>query len=195
MIYLVRHGETEFNRERRWQGIKDSPLTELGVRQARAMAGLLADLTVRDPGPWRIVASPLGRTRQTAAIVSERLGLPIAFDERLREHSIGEFDGERADDVVPQLRQDLPRHERHFHVPGGETYEALCQRIGGFLAEVRREDRLIIVSHGAAGRVFRGLYGGLGKEEMLTLPVPQDAVYRLMNGQVDRFDCEPLDEA
>ena len=75
MIYLVRHGQTEFNSERRIQGRFDSPLTDLGVRQARAVGGLLRDL-VREPEGWRLVASPLGRAHATAEIVAQRLGLP-----------------------------------------------------------------------------------------------------------------------
>jgi broad specificity phosphatase PhoE len=193
MILLTRHGETEFNVQRRAQGLADSALTPLGVRQARAMAGLLADLVDREPGPWRMVASPLGRAVATARIFGERLGLPFDLDDRLREHSMGEFDGLHADEFVPRFRQDVPPHERSFHAPGGESYEALTERIGAFLAEVTPDDRTIVVGHGASGRILRGLYGGLTKAEMLTLEIPQDAVFRLQNGQIDRFDCEPLD--
>ena len=68
-------------------------------------------------------------------------------------------------------------------------------RIGSFLADLPPEPgrRVVVASHGAAGRVLRGLYAGLPKPEVLTLEVPQDAVYRLVAGQVDRFDCEPVD--
>lgn len=193
MILLTRHGETEFNVQRRAQGLADSPLTPLGVRQAHAMAGLLADLVEREPGPWRMLSSPLGRAVATARIYAERLGLPFEVDERLREHSMGEFDGLHADEFVPRFRMDVPPHERSFHTPGGETFEMLTARISDFLAGVAPGERLILVSHGAAGRILRGLYGGLPREAMLTLDIPQDAVFRLHNGQVDRFDCEPLD--
>lgn len=193
MILLTRHGETEFNVQRRAQGLADSALTPLGVRQVHAMAGLVADLIARDPGPWRIVASPLGRTVATAGIFAERTGLPVSLDERLREHSMGEFDGLHVDEFLPRFRQDVPPAERAFHTPGGESYEALTGRIGGFLADITSGDRLVVVGHGASGRILRGLYGGLAKADMLALDMPQDAVFRLLNGQVDRFDCEPLD--
>ena len=191
MILLTRHGETEFNVQRRAQGLADSPLTPLGVRQAHAMAGLLAELAERDPGPWRMVASPLGRAVATAEIFAARLGLAFTLDDRLREHSMGEFDGLHVDEFLPRFRQDVPPHERSFHAPGGESYEALTARIGAFLAEVA--PHTIVVGHGASGRVLRGLYGGLAKADMLALEIPQDAVFRLQNGQIDRFDCEPLD--
>ena len=193
MIYLVRHGETEFNRERRAQGLLDSPLTDLGIEQARRMAELLADLVAIDPGPWRIVASPLGRTRQTAAIIAERLGLPIAYDDRLREHSMGEFDGMLVSEILPRLPPDVPRHERHHHAPGAESYEEISARIASFMAGIGADDRVILVSHGHAGRIIRGLHGGLDREQTLSLDAPQDVVFRLLHGQVDRFDCEPID--
>jgi broad specificity phosphatase PhoE len=193
VILLTRHGETEFNVQRRAQGLADSPLTPLGVRQVRAMAGLLADLVEREPGAWRMVSSPLGRAVATAEVFSARLGLPFELDERLREHSMGEFDGLHADEFVPRFRTDVPPHERSFHTPGGESYEALTGRIGDFLASITSDDRVILVSHGAAGRILRGMYAGLAKADMLALEIPQDAVFRLQNGQIDRFDCEPLD--
>src|SRR6185437_12853306 len=82
MIYLVRHGETAFYRERRIQGHVDSPLTELGLRQARAVGRLLRDL-IRDPAGWRVISSPLGRAKATADIVAAKLGgLPVELDDR-----------------------------------------------------------------------------------------------------------------
>ena len=82
--------------------------------------------------------------------------------------------------------------ERHFHTPGGESYESIRDRIADFLASVALE-RVVVVSHGGAGRIFRGVYGGLAKAQMVRLEIPQDAVYRLQNGQIDRFDCEPVE--
>ena len=78
MIYLCRHGQTAFNREHRLQGQRESDLTPLGRLQAGAMAELLHDLIARDPpAPWRIVASPLRRDRDTAQAIGARLGLPV----------------------------------------------------------------------------------------------------------------------
>ena len=194
MIYLVRHGETEFNVARRAQGSTDSPLTELGMRQAYAMAALLVERTSRaGPAPWRLVSSPLGRAVATAEIIGTQLGLSVCLDDRLREHSMGDFDGLHVDEFVPLLRTDVPYHDRPFYAPGAESYESLASRITGFLAEIQVDDRLIIVGHGSAGRIVRGIYGGLPREEMLTLDVPQTAVYRLQNGQIDRFDCAPVE--
>ena len=194
MILLLRHGETEFNLARRAQGAKDSPLTALGLRQAHAMAGLVHDLVRREaPGDWRLVSSPLGRARATAQVLAERLSLPVTLDDRIREHSMGELDGLTVEEFLPRFRTDVPPIERAFHTPGGESYAALCARVGAFLADIVAGERLIVVSHGSAGRVLRGLYAGLDMQQTLHLEMPQDAVHRLQNGQIDRFDCEAVE--
>jgi broad specificity phosphatase PhoE len=194
MILLLRHGETQWNVERRFQGQKDSPLTERGRRQAQAMARLLKDLVTRDPHPaWRLVSSPLGRARDTAQAVAGALGLRVEFDDRLAEINCGEWEGLTWTEVSAG-REASSRHWI-FDAPGGETHDDVQARIEDFLASLPPEPgrRVIVVSHGASGRVMRGAYMGLGREAMLDLDVPQDAVHRLQNGQIDRFDCEPID--
>lgn len=193
MILLLRHGETRWNVERRFQGRKDSPLTERGRRQAAAMAGLVRDLVTRDPHPgWRLVSSPLGRAHDTARTVADAVGLPVELDDRLAEINCGEWEG-RTWTEVSAGREASSRHWI-FDAPGGETHEDVQARIQNFLADLppEPERRVIVVSHGASGRVMRGAYAGLSREAMLDLDVPQDAIYRLMAGQIDRFDCEPV---
>jgi broad specificity phosphatase PhoE len=193
MILLVRHGETQWNVERRFQGQKDSPLTARGWRQAKAMAGLVRDLAARDAGAWRLVSSPLGRAHATAELVALATGLPLETDERLKEISCGEWEGR----TWPEVSAGREASSRHwiFESPGGETYDAVRARVTSFLGDLEPEPgrRVIAVSHGATGRILRGLYAGLAREAVLDLDVPQDAVHRLANGQIDRFDCEPVD--
>ena len=88
-----------------------------------------------------------------------------------------------------------PSLQKFFDAPDGESHDDVAVRIESFLADLPPEPdrRTIVVSHGAAGRVMRGTYVGLDRETMLDLDVPQDAVFRLQNGQIDRFDCEPVD--
>lgn len=191
MIYLVRHGQTEFNLARRYQGALDSPLTEHGVRQAERVGALLAGLLRGEDG-WEIVHSPQERARRTAEIVNAALGFPASHDDRLREISLGEWDGLLIEEVVHKLPPGTGVWERQLHAPGGESYEAISARIADWLADVGGSGRRIVaVSHGMAGRVLRGLYGGLSRQAMLELDVPQDAVFRLADGRIERVDCAP----
>ncbi|MDB5423010.1 MAG: histidine phosphatase family protein [Phenylobacterium sp.] len=196
LIYLVRHGQTEFNRERRIQGHVDSPLTGLGVRQAHAVGRLLRDL-IREPAGWRIVSSPLGRARATAEIIAGLLGgPPVELDPRLMEVSWGASDGRLRDELAAEHPETFGRTGWAFDAPtGGESYEAVSARVADWLAGLPPEPgrRLIAVSHGISGRVLRGLYAGLSRDEAGRQDVPQDAVFRLMGGNIHRLDCEPVD--
>jgi probable phosphoglycerate mutase len=196
VIYLVRHGQTEFNRERRIQGHVDSPLTELGLRQARAVGRLLRDL-IREPADWRIVSSPLGRALATAEIVSAKLGgLPVERDDRLKEMSWGPYDGRLRAELEAEEPETFGRTGWAFDASVGESYEAVVARVGDWLASLppEPERRIIAVSHGISGRVLRGLYAGLPRDEAGQQDVPQDAVYLLQHGGVGRIDCEPLED-
>ncbi|WP_413641422.1 histidine phosphatase family protein [Oceanisphaera sp. IT1-181] len=105
-IYLLRHGQTQFNAELRLQGHCNSDLTELGLAQAHAMGNTLAGLLDK-PTDWALYSSPLGRAQQTAQIISERLQLSpqhIRLDERLMEVGLGEWEQQRA----PDLQADIP---------------------------------------------------------------------------------------
>ncbi len=193
MIFLIRHGQTEFNRDGRLQGRLDSPLTELGVEQARRMGRVLKDV-VDDAMAWQVISSPLGRARRTAEIVRDELGLDgaIEVDERLVEVGVGVWEGLMREEIerLAPGRVGVPGW-LFTASPGGETYEDVATRLGSWLAGLDEHDgrRRLVVCHGVAGRVLRGLYLGLAQDEVLALPAPpQDAVFRLFKGTVGRID-------
>lgn len=190
MIYLVRHGETEFNRERRLQGHVDSPLTDLGRRQVEAVGDRLKTLVGGARG-WRILASPLGRTRRTAEILAAHAGVAeIEIEPRLIELSWGDWDGRLRSELAAAY-PDFGRSNWAFHAPTGETYPAMCARLTDWLADLppEGERRIIAVSHGVTGRVLRGVYAGLATEAVMAHDAPQDAVFQLANGEIRRIDC------
>jgi broad specificity phosphatase PhoE len=198
-ILLLRHGETEWNLERRYQGRFDSPLTERGATQARAIGRLLAGLPEAVVAP--IVASPQGRARLTAEIIREELGSAgaVRVDERLRELTLGSWDGLTYGDVAkrsPAIFDGDGRYDWYFRSPDGESYDAFTGRIADWLSELEQSAPIIVVAHGLVSRVLRGLYAGLPRAAALTLPVPQDRIYRLCNGAIEelRVQRDPEDE-
>lgn len=196
MILLARHGQTFWNRERRIQGRSESALTPLGERQAAAMASLVADIVRRDAGaPWRLVSSPIGRAVQTATAISRAADLPIELDPRLAEIACGDWEGRLWDDVSAELPDSVPRDERFYLAPGGETFDQVSDRVADWLSGLPDEPdrRVIAVSHGVLGRHLRGVYGTFDRAALLSQDVPQDAIFRLWNGQIDRLDCEPVE--
>ena len=186
-MFLVLHGQTEWNRVRRMQGQRDSALTEEGRRQARSVGDLLK---ARLDAPPRIIASPLGRAQATAQIVAACLDVPadaIETDERLKELGFGAWEGLTREEIAEGwgVRSDDRMHnEWVFQAPDGETYEALAARLGEWLAAQTEPEGLIAVSHGVASRVLRGLYAGLSKADALALEVSRDTAYRLRRGQI-----------
>lgn len=190
-LYLLRHGETEFNVEGRLQGQQDSPLTARGRAQARAHGALLKDL-IAEPAAWRVVASPLGRTLDTARLACAELGLPesaIETDPRLKEVAYGQWEGLTHAEVETRYRDQWAARARDiwgFVVPGGESYEMLAARVQAFLDEAN--GRTIVVSHGGTGRMLRGLYSRLAPAEIKALEQPQDAIHRLTQNTIARIE-------
>lgn len=185
-ILLVRHGETEWNLARRYQGWSDSPLTPHGVAQAEAIGRRLSHLA--EAAAAAIVASPLGRARRTAEIISECLGRtePPRLDARLREISLGSWDELDRREVRARMAERFEDFEWYFHTPDGETYDAFAGRIASWLEEPR-DGPVIVVAHGVVTRVLRGLYAGLPRAEALRLAVPQDRIFRLAAGAIDEI--------
>jgi broad specificity phosphatase PhoE len=188
-IYLLRHGETEWNHEGRYQGRLDSPLTMRGRDQARALGDLLA-ASLDDIAPVMLVSSPLGRAVETATIVAARLGLSFTTDARLREISLGAWDGLSRAEIAerfPTPLQRATRYDWYFRSPDGESFEAAAARLSDWLNSLATPT--IAVTHGLASRMLRGLYGDLDREAALSLPVPQDGLFRLSRGAVTHLSA------
>jgi probable phosphoglycerate mutase len=195
-ILLVRHGETEWNLQRRYQGRSDSPLTATGLAQAHAIGRLLGALP--EAKAVRIIASPLGRAQRTAEIIRGHFAAApkLQFDDRLRELSLGSWDGLTYGEIAvrcPGVFDGDGRYDWYFRAPDGERYDAFAARLGDWLREQDAACALVVVTHGIVSRVLRGLYARLPREAALILPVPQDKVFRLSNGAVEEIRVRPRD--
>lgn len=152
-LYLLRHGQTEFNVKKLVQGRCDSPLTDLGRQQARAAA---AWLKVHGVAPDKVVSSPLGRAMDTASLVATELLGPDAAVEPCKgiiERCYGTFE-EGPHDTLPTDVWDPGEDLVPF---GGEGSRALQERMVGTLTNLmstKDTETLLAVSHGSASRQF-----------------------------------------
>jgi probable phosphoglycerate mutase len=172
----------------------DSPLTPLGEAQARAMGGALRRLIA--PDEVQLFTSPRGRAMATARILAETAGLPFApiIDPDLAEISLGSWDGltgAEIDAMTGDNWSSMDQYGWYFETPDGESYDAFTTRLTVALKRVRSHDApvRIMISHGLASRVLRGLHLGLPRATALALSVPQGIIYRLGEGTVDEIDC------
>jgi len=196
-LYMLRHGETAWNTERRMQGSKNSDLTPRGRVQALAMGRTLKAELEREPGPTIFLRSPLGRTRETSEIVGRELGIASGEwreDIRLAELSYGTWEGFSWAEIEidhPTALADWRADPHGYCPPGGETHIDLRRRCEAVLTEIATSGtRTVVVSHGVSGAVVRGLNLGLDARAMFVLEKPQDAFFRLMAGQEERIACD-----
>ena len=160
VLLLARHGETDWNRERRWQGHADRPLTRRGLEQARALAARLAEAELD-----AIYASDLRRARGTAATVAGKLRLPLETRRELREVDVGSWSGLTRGEAATRFPEAFARWERgEIGWADGETYDAMSERI---LAAVRGiadrhpNGRVLVVTHAGPIRAIHAAALGL----------------------------------
>lgn len=150
-LWLVRHGQTDWNLERRYQGHSDTPLNATGILQAERAAAALAGRRYT-----AIYSSDLQRARVTAEIIGRRLGMEVNIDPRLREVNLGVWEGMVVTDIqaqYPMAWEDRQNNRLHGRPPGGESVYDVATRIWPAvddLAACHPNGALILVSHGLA---------------------------------------------
>ena len=160
-LLLARHGETDWNRDRRWQGHSDRPLNERGRRQARDLAARIEHEELE-----AIYSSDSRRARETAEIVGARLGLPVKTDARLREVSFGEWEGLTSDQIARRHADAFVRWEAGERPlrPGIEPDEAMAERVLEALREIAEEHpdgRVLVVTSGGPIRAAEAHLQGI----------------------------------
>jgi broad specificity phosphatase PhoE len=190
-IFLARHGESDWNVAKRFQGHSDRPLTALGREQAHALADLVASEEID-----AVYTSPLSRARETAEIVAARAGLePVALPE-LREVDTGSWSGLSRADVEARFPEGFARwRSGGSGWEDGETYEEMAERVIGALrtiAEDHPDGRVLIISHGGPIRAIHAAAEGQAIKDYRRLkPVEPNArlsAVAVENGRLTRLD-------
>jgi broad specificity phosphatase PhoE len=146
---LIRHGQTDWNVEGRYQGQADAPLNEVGRAQALALGKKILDQSFA-----AIYSSDLSRASETAQIIASFLHLPVSLDPRLREINQGEWEGKHISEIRTRYAQMWKKHRNdpdNARPPGGETITEVAQRMFSALNElsdVYPEGLVLVVSHG-----------------------------------------------
>ena len=147
-LYLLRHGQTDWNLAGQLQGQTDIPLNDTGRSQARIAKGQLGGVCFD-----AVYASPLSRTLETAQIASGWPSDSIQPEQRLKEICFGPWEGQRAQDLGPDFAPFFHDPARYLPAPGGESLATLMERTGNFVQFVQQHhagQTVLAVSHGAA---------------------------------------------
>ena len=197
-FYFARHGETDWNRERRYQGSMDIPLNRTGQLQADANGVLLRQLLERDgvdPAELHWFASPLSRASETMDRMRAAFDVelpPVIYDKRLIEISFGDFEG-RLHAEIAREREALAPGERDdsywaFRPNGGENYDDVAARLLDFAHVLTHQ--AVVVAHGGVLRVLRHLVEGAPRGDMVNWPPPQGVIAHFAKGQMTLHAAE-----
>lgn len=157
-IYIVRHGETDWNREGIYQGHTDTPLNEDGRKTAERLGYTLSKIKISC-----IYSSDLLRARETAEIINRFLNVPVCYTQDLRELNFGDWTGIsiwEMEEKDPELFRRWQEDPWNISPPGGETFRELTERVMNILEEITRRHRdedVLIVSH--AGPIKAMIFG------------------------------------
>ena len=154
-IYLVRHGQTEWNIKGKTQGHGNSKLTQKGIDQAKALADSISSLPID-----YIYSSDLGRAVETAEIISDKFGLDVIETPALREMGFGKWEGLLIKEIQEEYKDIYHtwRNQPHLaEIPGGETLQIIKERTDKFLAELNEKydgKHIVLVTHSVTARVI-----------------------------------------
>ena len=196
-LILVRHGESEWNRAGRIQGQVNSPLTDLGINQAKAIRDYLSGILLNQE--LEIYTSPLDRALQTAEIIAQGIDYPsrkIIIEERLNDFNVGEISGtfgwDKVAEIFPEQAQLRLQDPMRFHPSGGESGAEFEARLRSLLEDLMDDGTLkLLVSHGIVNKFIRGILKNLSGKEMVELGESQNTIYRLEQGEETEIKILP----
>ncbi|ENY6496103.1 histidine phosphatase family protein [Vibrio parahaemolyticus] len=189
-IFVLRHGETEFNADKKLQGHCNSSLTSKGSDQARRVGTTLKQYV--ENRPFRVYSSTLGRALQTSQIVCEELNYSyenLNKEPRLKEFSLGEWEQRTIHSLEQEIPNLLAQNDWYLQAPNCETYESVRERLSSWLSDVTHDEDIVVVSHGLTGIVLRGLLLGMDYTQVWQQDLPQDAFFIIEDGRITRVNC------
>ncbi|MCM0605476.1 MAG: histidine phosphatase family protein [Xanthomonadaceae bacterium] len=188
-IYIFRHGETDWNKESRFQGHIDAPLNDEGRKQARTLA-----LKLKDKSLEAILSSDLSRAHETAKICTVELNhIPIHIDERLREAHLGEAQGKTFDEIKSHFGEELTQRWRSAHstdadvsYPGGESGKQIINRSLAAIEEFLQRESLSIIGVATHGGVIRRIMQSILPPGFTSVPIPNCVLYEIHYDPTDK---------
>ena len=197
-FYFARHGETDWNREQRYQGSRDIPLNRTGQLQADANGVLLRELLERDgvdPRSLHWFASPLSRASETMDRMRAAFDVelpPVIHDKRLIEISFGTMEGRLHSEISKEYAVTAPGNRDAsywaFRPEGGENYDDVAARLLDFARELTHH--AVVVAHGGVLRVLRHLVEGTPRGDVLNWPPPQGVIAHFAGGRMTLHAAE-----
>ena len=179
-IYIVRHGQTEWNNQKRIQGRADIPLNEQGKKQALETKNGLEKINLD-----LIICSPLTRAKQTAEIINGNRGIRIIYDNRITERSFGIIEGHSINDYNFNEFWDYNKNIKYEDI---ETMHELFNRVYGFIEDIISKymnKNILIVSHGGVGLPFYCYFNNTIPEGSLF-----EAGLQLKNCEVKKYEVK-----
>lgn len=166
-FYIIRHGQTDWNKKGKIQGKTDIELNEEGIKQAEEAKRILKDYPID-----MIVSSTLKRARKTAEIINEAKNVPIIFKEALEERGLGEFEGKTQQEFQDKIwnSEILANYNLNKQYKGVETIQDLCDRVWNLIEDLKEEyydKNILLVTHGGVTRAINGYFNGPNEEGIL----------------------------
>ncbi len=167
-FYVIRHGQTNWNKKGKKQGKTDIELNEEGIKQAKEARDILVDYPIDI-----IVSSPLKRARRTAEIINEKKSVPIILDKALEERGYGIFEGKTKEEISQDkifCTDILDNYKINKQYKDIETIQSLCDRIWTLLDNLKREyinKNILLVTHGGVTGAINGYFNGANDRGIL----------------------------
>ncbi|MCM0649083.1 histidine phosphatase family protein [Clostridium swellfunianum] len=186
-LYITRHGETEWNIQKRMQGWKNSNLTNRGIRNAKALGDALKKVEFK-----RVYCSPLDRTRHTTELILDGRDIEVVYEENLREIHLGEIEGknqEEANIIYPDFSTHFWEKPHLYKAKSGEDFYQVRERVLKALERIIKENpsgNVLIVTHGVILKTIHSYFKNLSMERLWDPPFIYDTsltIVEIENGE------------